>query len=777
MNNSGSDASERPPVRGQTNSASQPTVLASLAHLRNAFGSGEDQEGQSTAPPAAVAAAPAYPFGVGPGPSRPYEMIGLQGSPIDLDHHGTSGLYTFQSATPASAVPANVDAQAHTPPITSAAVAEAGIGMSGARQYFHVSPPSPVSNNNSNSNNKDDHDVSQVQSSPAAQLFPPSQQQQGITHHAISGSSSDGEEGDDGTRDAAHHASTQAPPPALSIPPPPPPRFQMEEGEEHEDGPHQRSDSSSSSLDPPRSPARPLSAEERQAARLRAYSEMLDPDGTTAGDGGGGAHEAGSKRGFFTDTLETLLPDRVTRWFSRSVDVVAQQSSTVVPNGVKRVASAAANTIGSGAQHIGDAIEQMPGMVVNAIPTAIMSNEVKQLLFTDFSNTFRSFFHTNILSMPFIIRQAGLVGGIFLLTFVAITSEYATEAYFGAKNQMKNAHKVIVYGDVPKMVWGRWYPMINIFYGVTHLIGFIAFSASNSVVLLGAMGMHGGGARALGLIIPSLIALPLVLMKNAHSQEPLSIMSNLLVFTAVILMFVDFPYKPTPPIKLWPSSATEFFVAMGVSVYAFTGIGSCIPVERVMPARRYRKLLRASVAIAYSILLAFGISGFLSYGDHTCSVMTVSLQKGALRTAVSALLFFASIMIIPQQTFPLCELSDRRLLGITGLTTYWDLKPNIMRIMYLVVSAFAAFIIPYYGLLLSISGALGCGIVGLVIPAALDYVRRERKGLHHGRTMRFWEYVVVFGLGFYGCVVVVIGVVSGSYQLWISIQTESTDTC
>ncbi|CAJ1987298.1 Transmembrane amino acid transporter protein [Leishmania donovani] len=525
-----------------------------------------------------------------------------------------------------------------------------------------------------------------------------------------------------------------------------------------------------------RAPVVRLTAEEEQAARLRAYNEMVAGAAVGSDAGVTDGVIAANSRDFVSDTLRTILPSGVTQWFSRSVDAVAHTSSSMVPDGVKSAASTVSNTVGVGAQQIGDAIDRLPDLVVNAIPSTVMPDDVKQL-FTDFSNTFRSFFHTNILSMPFVFRQAGLIGGIVLLSFVAITSEYATEAYFGAKNQMKNAHKVVLYGEVPLMIWGKWYPMINLFYGVIHLVGFIAFSSSNAAVLLGAMGMKGSSAQALGLILPSLIALPLVLMKNARSQQPLAIMSNTLVLNSVILMCVDFTYKPQPPMKLWPYSPSEFFVALGVTVYAFTGIGSTITVERVMAPQRYLKLLRVSVAISWALLMAFGLSGFVAYGNHTCSVMTVSLKSGPLRTAASALLFLASLTIIPQNTFPLCELSDRRLLGITRLTHYWDIKPNLLRISYLILSASAAFTVPYYGLVLSISGSLGCGIVGLVVPAALDYVRRERWALRKGRTLRFWEYILVFGLGFYGCVVVIIGVVSGSYQLWKNIQTSSPDSC
>ncbi|GET87055.1 hypothetical protein, unknown function [Leishmania tarentolae] len=520
-----------------------------------------------------------------------------------------------------------------------------------------------------------------------------------------------------------------------------------------------------------------LTAEEEQAARLRAYDEMVISTAVVNDEGGADGLLVTDGCDFVADTLHTILPTGVTRWFSNSVNAVAHTSSHMVPDGVRSAANTVSSTVGVGAQHIGDAIGRVPDLVVDAIPAAVMSDDMKHLLFTDFSNTFRSFFHTNILSMPFVFRQAGLVGGLLLHGFVALTSEYATEAYFGAKNQMKGAHRVVVYGDVPLMIWGKWYPMINVFYGVIHLVGFIAFSSSNAVVLLGAMGIKGDSAQALGFILPSAIALPLVLMKSARSQKSLAIMSNTLVLSSVVLMCVDFTYKPQPPMKLWPYSPSDFFVALGVEVYAFTGIGSAITVERAMAPQRYLKLLRVSVAITWALLMIFGLNGFIAYGSHTCSVMTVSLKAGPLQTAVSVLLFLASLTIIPQHTFPLCELSDRWFLGITWLTHYWDMKPNLLRIAYLILSVCVAVTVPYYGLVLSISGSLGCGIVGLVVPAALDYVRRERWALRKGRTLRSWEYILVFGLGLYGVVVVIIGFVSGSYQLWKTIHTISPDSC
>ncbi|CAD2220331.1 Transmembrane amino acid transporter protein, putative [Angomonas deanei] len=444
----------------------------------------------------------------------------------------------------------------------------------------------------------------------------------------------------------------------------------------------------------------------------------------------------------------------------------------------KGVAGRASSAIGHGVEAISGAIDAVPELFVKVIPDSIISEDKKRLIFVDFSNTMRSFFHTNVLSMPYVLHEAGLVGGIMLLIFVAFTSEYATEAYFGVKNQMRNAHKVVLFGDVPRMIWGDWYPMLNVFYGITHLIGFLAFAASNSRVLLAAMGLTGGGAMAVSLIVPSVIALPLVFMKREIHQQPLSIISNLLVLVSVIMMLSYFPYSSKAVgLRLWPKSATNFFGALGVAVYAFTGIGSCVPIERSMSPRRYVVLLRVAVGLAWSLLLFFGLCGYISYGTKTCSVMTVSLQPGGMKTAVSAILFVASLAIIPQQTFPLAELCDRLVLGATRAATYYDWKANVLRLSLLVVSIFAAWIVPYYGLMLAISGSFGCGIIGIVVPAGLDYVRRRRWGLLENRYLHWWEYIIIFGLGGYGCIVVVVGVSFGMYKMWITIQTNSSDGC
>ncbi|KAH9597896.1 hypothetical protein LSM04_005412 [Trypanosoma melophagium] len=100
-----------------------------------------------------------------------------------------------------------------------------------------------------------------------------------------------------------------------------------------------------------------------------------------------------------------------------------------------------------------------------------------------------------------------------------------------------------------------------------------------------------------------------------------------------------------------------------------------------------------------------------------------------------------------------------------------------MRLATLAGCALVAYVVHYYGLVLAIAGAFGCGIVGIIVPAALDYVRRRRTALHEGRMLYWWEYAICFSIRIFGVFVVVVGVAFGMYNLWINIQTESIETC
>ena len=447
----------------------------------------------------------------------------------------------------------------------------------------------------------------------------------------------------------------------------------------------------------------------------------------------------------------------------KGLDTVSDAVQSVIPAPITNVANAVGDELTKVADIAANVINSAPTLLMSTIPSNLMSARTKQLIFVDFNNTLRSFFHTNVLAMPYVFHQTGVVMGMVIMVLVSIACEYATELFLLAKYALPDPSKVNGYGDVPRLTFGDWYPTFNIFYGVIHLIGFQVFAAKNSQVMFRTIfGVTDNVyAYRIGMIVPSAIAVPLIFMKSAHNQRPLSIVSNTLVFISVIVLLFAFPYDAFD-VSVGPSTVSNLGVALGIVVYAFTGIGSVIPVERTMPARRYKSLLRPAVAMAFLLLVLFGISGYVSFGGSTCAVITMSLAEGPTKGAVAVMLFIASIAIIPQQIFPFAEVMDRRLLGLTKLPTYFQLSANVYRIGATVGCAFVAYFVPYYGLLSAISGAIGCSVMGFLVPGLLERSRRSRRN----PSLRWWEHALVFSMVGFSIFILIACTTASVYQLF-----------
>jgi len=260
-----------------------------------------------------------------------------------------------------------------------------------------------------------------------------------------------------------------------------------------------------------------------------------------------------------------------------------------------------------------------------------------------------------------------------------------------------------------------------------------------------------------GILLPTLVSLPMCLNKNPRTQRILGILSNTSITVATLVVFFNFSYAKRDS-AVMIGDTDRISVALGVLVYAWTGIGSLLPIERTMQQhpKRFIKLVRVSICIAAVMHIVFGIGGYLSYGDSTCAVITLSLRKGSTKMAASTLLMISSVFIIPQQLFPFAEVYDRRFLGNKTQPPYWAFKENVMRIGMLAFCFGVAYFVPFYGLISSLGGAFGCCILGLLIPVALQYTWLIREGEWSLGNPKVW---MCFGLFAFGFAVLLIGTV------------------
>ncbi|CAD2220332.1 Transmembrane amino acid transporter protein, putative [Angomonas deanei] len=512
-----------------------------------------------------------------------------------------------------------------------------------------------------------------------------------------------------------------------------------------------------------------LSEDDLQLARLAIYN-----DNCTV-----------SSLDFLRDTTDAVLPDEVNTFFN-STSTFYQNSmeffKTSIPKPVQSAFQLTTKGLAIMAEYTGDVLNNVPERIMDVIPDGLVSKEMQKLVLMDFLSVLKCYLNFEILFTPFIFAKAGLVTGLFLVVGVNLVACYSTYAFFGAKQQLKLASQVVMYDDVPRLTWGHYSPIFTVIYLFVYFVSFVLYAALNGQYLLRRMGLEDKeAATVLSYFLPCLFCLPLVFMKRARTQAPLSSLTSLLVFISAIMIMSLFNFSASirdsfGQLALWPGDVADFFSAFGFTLFIFSPLRRSVPVERGMHPDRFIKLSFVCTGISTAFYLAFGLTAFLYYKTTTCSVLPLSFANSSVETAVSALLFFTFLFVVPQSLFRIGEICDRRVLGLRRLPGYWQLLPNVMRIAFLVGAAILASTMPHFGILLALGGSFGCGVMTVVIPAALDYVRRERIALRAHRHLRWWEYVTVFGLCVLGVIVVVVGIIMGCYDMWRVSQAGVT-TC
>ena len=282
------------------------------------------------------------------------------------------------------------------------------------------------------------------------------------------------------------------------------------------------------------------------------------------------------------------------------------------------------------------------------------------------------------------------------------------------------------------------------------------------------------GVKVLGCIIPSLFALPLIFLKQCKHQRPLAITSNFFIFLAASILLFNFNWNTVAPdVDYFAESYDRLGVALGVAVYIFSGIGSTLPVERTMEPLTYISLLRKAIFGSSAVLLLFGIVGYLSYGEGTCAVIVLSLEDGPTKSAVALILFFASISIIPLQTFPFTELIDRRFLQLKKIPEYGHWRANGQRVLVVIFGGCVAYFVPFYGLISAVGGSFTCVILSLIVPFALDYTING--GFSSG--IANWPFVRLFVIGGFGVFVLLVSSTATIYDITVKIGSSSNHVC
>lgn len=222
------------------------------------------------------------------------------------------------------------------------------------------------------------------------------------------------------------------------------------------------------------------------------------------------------------------------------------------------------------------------------------------------------------------------------------------------------------------------------------------------------------------VIVPALSAM--CSLRSLSGLTPLSFVGSALVASAVAAVgFHAVPALQTevPGVELARGGETlPIFFSM--AVYCFEGIGLALPIENSMhKPTGFRHLWLTCMSVITSVYITFGCFGYAAYGAHTPSSITDTLPRHSgpstfVKLGVCGCLF----LTFPLMLFPVFEIVEARppLSALVDLNVIGSPIRSASRALLVLLVACFATVIPDFGLVISLVGALGCNAIAFVLP-------------------------------------------------------------
>jgi len=379
-----------------------------------------------------------------------------------------------------------------------------------------------------------------------------------------------------------------------------------------------------------------------------------------------------------------------------------------------------------------------------------------------------------VLTMPIAISNAGLVGGVLGMVFVALITVHCMHCLVSAAQKLvaKKGIEFLDYADTAEAAFldagGLWAKnahhmgrLINVFLILCQIGSnavYILFVAQNIMPIVETYLSPGWNYR---LYIACLV-IPVILIcsiKNLRYLSPCSVIANVLEFVGLGIIFYYIFSTSLPSTSTVPyfTSLTKFPIFFGTAIFAFEGISVVLPIENQMTKPQdmlgWNGVLNVSMVSIAGLYIAMGFFGYLKYGATTAATITLNLPEGDLLAQSSLLMFSIAIFFsyalqfyvvmdilnpkirphVPERLFPVVE---------------WLLR-LLLNLLTIGLSA----TVPWLDLLVSLLGAVKMSTLSLMAPALLDSAANW-----HSDTSSFWFYVrtlknsLVFLVGLLACV-------------------------
>lgn len=385
---------------------------------------------------------------------------------------------------------------------------------------------------------------------------------------------------------------------------------------------------------------------------------------------------------------------------------------------------------------------------------------------------------TGMLSMPVVLRYAGLWTGFFMIIFAGALATYLMAVLVRVSRSVRlrnhldhskmdyteTVFNVFKYGPTRlRRLKGKIKHTVNVFLIITQT-GFCCvytlFLTENIRYFLYGLFPHLPLNFYVVSVLTSLCFVPMCLFSNMRIFARLATLANFATLLGSLFIFIYIFSTGLKPLNSLPvfTELRGILISFGIVMFSFEGISLVLPIESKMAspsmfAHPYG-VLNVGMTVVVCLNVAFGFFGFLRFGEDAQGAITLNIPEYPYWFSPVKPLFIIAIVVsyllqfyIPAAIFTRLmeklkchrDASDRR--------RY--IHEKLMRIALVLLTCLAVITIPKLELMISLIGAFASSVLALILPPVLELVHLWD---HRAQIPGFWfrvfpKHVVIIAVG------------------------------
>ncbi|XP_022253203.1 amino acid transporter AVT3B-like [Limulus polyphemus] len=222
------------------------------------------------------------------------------------------------------------------------------------------------------------------------------------------------------------------------------------------------------------------------------------------------------------------------------------------------------------------------------------------------------------------------------------------------------------------------------------------------------------------ILLPPLFLL--TLLRHLHKLALFSFfaqVSNLFAFSVVF--WFDFEHIHSVKKRFHPKEFSlkgfPFFFAM--AIYCYEGAGMILSLEAscLKGVRHlFNRYFIITISFSTALYIAFGVSGYMSFGPETNEIITLNLSKGGgmnFAMLVKVCLCVSLFFTYPVMLFPVTKLLENRCLPVRENPVHLE---NFLRLVVVSVTGLIVTAVPNFANLMALVGATCCTLLAFILP-------------------------------------------------------------